>query len=382
MGENNIFFKSISEHFLSLQKNELMNKYKNLTFLQVNIISILLSSSLIVLFLTSCNSKKVDAPVLSGILWGGEGSRLIIRHIMKTDIPPDTIIIDNKGEFVWNPENFISGMYYLENLEGKKIIFILDSEKPQFIDGLFAIFPNHLKTKDTELPELFLKIENICNSWNYELSKISSQVEENIKNLSLEYIKEIHTKLDSIRLTYQEKVLSVSDEPLVKMIVLLQTAGNNPLFDMWRDRVLFFEVDSNLKPYMYLNEVLVFSQKVAELREIEQQHSKIKVGYEFPSLIYENDTVFINNYPFNFVYIEIRKSDTSPKSPDLSKYQKDGLEKFVIIADETDNYSEICNQLGIMQFPSNYLINKEGIIAAKNVWGTELFEALEIIFQK
>jgi len=332
--------------------------------------------------LSSC-TFTVEQPVLSGILWGGEGNRLILRSVSDSDNPPDTILIDNKSEFVWNPEVFERGLYYLENMNDRKIILILDPDKPQFIDGQYATFPNQLITVGTNLPELFLKVEMLCEAWNEEIISIvkapPSTQEEGQNNPIRE---KSEGTLDSLKSIYREKALSISDDPLVKMVVLMQFAGNNPLFDTWNDRALFLEVESELQPNIELNEVRIFSEKVAKLREMELHYNKVRVGDIFPLLVFRDDTISSEKYAGKPVYIEIRKSDTSYKSPDFSQYGNTDLKTFILVLDEKEEEVKTINHLGIMQFPSNFLLNTEGIVAGKNIWGKELKEAIELLLIK
>ena len=327
----------------------------------------------ILIGLSSCTST-VEQPILSGILWGGEGNMLIIRSVSDSENYPDTILIDNKGEFVWNPEFLKKGLYYLENMNGNKIILILDPEKPLFIDGQFATFPNKLITQGTNLPELFLKVETEAHLISHEEGQkfpLSERIEEGQNPPLMGELEGAYS--------YREKLLSISDEPLVKMVVLMQYAGNQPLFDVWNDRALFFEVESQLKHQTELNEVRIFSEKVAKLREMEIHYNKIQIGDKFPSLIFKDDTISTENFSGKSVYVEIRKPDTSYNTFDLSSYKKSDLETFILILDENEEEKTIVNLLGIMQFPSNFLLNTEGVVVAKNIWSKELKEALNLL---
>jgi hypothetical protein len=49
------------------------------------------------------------------------------------------------------------------------------------------------------------------------------------------------------------------------------------------------------------------------------------------------------------------------------------------IIDQRGDKTPIINNLGIMQFPSNFLINQEGVIVAKNIWGIELKKAIDMM---
>ena len=83
---------------------------------------------LIILFCVSCTHKN-QAPVLSGILWGGEGNMLIIKSVLDKSDSYDTLFIDHMGEFAWTPDTIISGLYRLENIYQEGVTLLLDPNK-------------------------------------------------------------------------------------------------------------------------------------------------------------------------------------------------------------------------------------------------------------
>jgi len=139
---------------------------------KLNITSSIFGCLFILINISSCISKT-DPPILSGILWGGEGNRMFIKSVSSENFTTDTILIDNMGEFVWNRDTIVAGFYSLEKMDGSKLILFLEPGKSQFIDGLFATFPEKIKIPGTDLPESFLKIENINKEWYNEIIILS-----------------------------------------------------------------------------------------------------------------------------------------------------------------------------------------------------------------
>jgi len=352
---------------------------------------------LILIFCISCNPKGQE-PVLSGILWGGEGNRLLIKSVLDESDSYDTLFIDNMGKFVWTPDTVQPGLYRLENIYHEGIIFFINPENPQFIDGQYFEFPENLKLPNSNLPKLLYDIESNTKSWNYEIDLIVANIDSLKDKITSAQMELLESEYDSIQTVYRERALAISSDPLARMMSLLQTAGNNLLFDMWEFRNLFFETDSMLKTLSHLEEVKIFSKNVARLRQMQQKYNNIEIGEYFPQLIFSTDTLNITKYKGNPVYIEIRLPETSYKNPDIQQYKRQGIEVVIIMLDSSgksigellpsayagcncilDNRGEnspIIEELGIMQYPSDFLLNENGIVAAKNIWGERLRKAI------
>ena len=348
---------------------------------------------LILMFCVACNSRN-QKPVLSGMLWGGEGNMLLIKPVLDGKNLYDTLFIDNMGEFAWNPDSVQPGLYRLENIFQEGITFFIDAENPQFVDGLYSEFPENLKLPDSNLPEIFYAIENNTKKWNYEIDLIIAKIDSLKDNITSSQMKLFENEYDSIRKAYCEQTLAISDEPIARMFALLQTVGNNPMFDMWEYRNLFFETDATLKSLSHLEEVRIFSKNVARLRNMQLKYDNIEIGGHFPTLIFLNDTLNIAKYKGNPVYIEIRLAETSYINPEIQQYKRQGIEVVIILLDSSEKgieealpriyaghncildsrgeNSPVIDKLGIMQYPSNFLLNENGIVAAKNIWGERL----------
>ncbi|MCL2074750.1 MAG: hypothetical protein FWH18_12580 [Marinilabiliaceae bacterium] len=321
------------------------------------------------LLLISCN-HQIETYILSGILWGGEGNRLIIKSV-SNDNYCDTILIDNMGEFVWNPDTLTSGFYYLEKIDGSKLILYLEVGKSQIIDGLYTTFPENIKTPNTDLPLQFLEIENINKKWFDEINDLYNDYQKD------DLISDLNQKFDSIKTIYRKQIMEFSEVPLVRMFALMQSAGNNSMFDSWSDRELFFELQPKLKNYFHIKEVRIFLEKTEELHQLEQYYNRTSIGKTIPTLFFEDDTIFATKHLGKPVYLELRNADSEKPQTDFSIFQKMGLEIYVIYIDKTEEKS-LSDRLGIIQFPTNFLLNKEGIISAKNIWGEKLYEAIDL----
>jgi hypothetical protein len=361
---------------------------------------------LIIILLAACQPPK-EQPALSGVLWGGEGNRLLIRSATDYGRIIDTLLVDHQGEFVWNPDTVVPGFYLLEKNSDNRLVLVFNN-KPVQVDAQYINFPSNAKVTGSDHAQDFFKVENITKNWQQALKKASAATSDSGWVPSPPAVANLKFMLDSITKVYQEDVLNVAEAPLVRMYALLQTAGQRQMFDPWSHRQLFYETDSLLGSYQFLNEVRQFSGKVSKLRETEQVGLKFQPGDAFPEMILaydQSDTISTNDLRQSKVYIGIyhpgqaNGQDLYQESLlQVGRYQWRGLKTAILTTDSASiikanprffyhNYASglslnLNEELGIVSLPANFLLNEEGIIVAKNVWGDKLQQVLEQLHQK
>lgn len=364
----------------------------------------------------ACSSNK-KRPILSGLLWGGEGSRIIIKHADSSINWSDTIIINHLGEFEWFKDSIQTGFYRLEKTSGEGLMFFLKKGSAVYIDALYVTYPQETKIKGSDISLDILAVENNSRKWIEEIAHLSDRTKASSWSVSDLNMHELKSDFDSIREIYKNHALEISTNPLVRYIALLQQAGNNPLFDPWIDRHYYFELDSLLKTdkqHNQFDKFNQFNQKVDSLHRIDLQHRKIKPGSAFPEISLPNmwgDTISISQFRKSPLYIEIwnpsMKENARIHSSTFSlinRYRRQELEVYLIAIDtitatwkdkirEQNLYyqnvidldgsaSVLYNKLGIMQLPSNFLVDTNGVVMAKNIWGDQLEQGIDLLLKK
>lgn len=365
-----------------------------------------LSVLLMMMLLMACQPPK-EQPALSGVLWGGEGNRMLIRSATEYGQVADTLLVDHQGVFVWNPDTVVPGFYLLEKNPDNRLVLVFNN-KPVQVDAQYINFPANAKVTGSNHSQDFFKVENIIKNWQQALKKASAATSDSGWIPSPGAVANIKAKLDSLTHIYREDLLNVAEAPLVRMYALLQTAGHRQMFDPWKHRQLFYDTDSLLTSYHFLQEVRQFSSKVAKLRETERVGQKFIPGDAFPEMVlaYEqSDTISTENLRQSAVYIGIY-DPTQQNGQELyqesllqlGRYQWRGLKAAILTTDSANinkvnprfyyhNYASglslnLKEELGIVLLPANFLLNEEGVIVAKNVWGDKLQEVLEQLHQK
>lgn len=365
-----------------------------------------LSVLIMILLLVGCQPPK-EQPALSGVLWGGEGNRLLIRAATNYEQVLDTLLVDHQGEFVWTPDTVIPGFYFLEKNSDNRLVLIFNND-PIYVDAQYINFPSDAKVTGADHSQDFFKVENISKNWQQALAKATSSVSDSAWIPSPSAVANLKIKLDSITKIYREDILNVAEPPLVRMYALLQTTGQRQLFDPWKHRQLFYDTDDQLASFHFLKEVRQFSDKVALLRETEQMGSKLQPGDVFPDMVLARDHVdTLTTEDLRHAKVYIGVYDPSQKNAqalfnesllELGRYQWRGLKAAILLTDSAvinkvnprfhyHNYASglstnLKEELGIVSLPANFLLNEEGVIVAKNVWGDKLQQVLEQLHQK
>jgi hypothetical protein len=281
------------------------------------------------------------------------------------------------------------------------------------VDAQYINYPEDSKVTGSDIALDALELEKISNKWLKEITPLIQQAQDSIWIASDANRQKLTSDLDSVRLIYRDLALEISVKPLVRFLALHQNAGNISLFEPWTDRQYFFQADTALQSYKTIPEIQQFLVKVDSLRRLHFLNEKIKPGTQFPLLSFPNmvgDTISSQKFKGIPVYVEIWNPSMPVNArihasvvPILNKYRRPELEVYMIAVDTATTVwkdavrmqslyyqqvvdskgvnSNLFNDLGIIQLPSNFLIDANGIVVAKNIWGRQLDEGIELLLR-
>jgi hypothetical protein len=360
-------------------------------------IMIRLLQAFVFLFLFTACGSRTETPPLSGILWGGEGNRIVLQSVSDSLSVNDTLLINHVGEFQWRPDTVIPGFYKLSKYTGQSVIVVLDGVEPVVLDGQYFNFPELLSINGPVSSNGFLHIDKLAASWRQALeSEITAIVDSdwmpNQKMVTL-----LHHKLDSIDQNYHALMFPQNGHPLVQMYALLQTAGNRNLYHLIADSALFVSVTHAIQPYSYLSEVKHFLRKTERLKKVLYSRQQLIPGAMFPNIAI-NDSLDFSKLRGYLAYLEISDAKRLSAIPFIpARY--DNLVSVRIVFDTISlltpdgwDYSclkfkqydreRITDDLGLIQLPSNFVIDTLGVIIARDVWNSQLEAVLKQLVKK
>ncbi|MDG5799461.1 hypothetical protein QA597_03700 [Marinilabiliaceae bacterium ANBcel2] len=347
---------------------------------------------LIITFIAiSCNNEVHHSP-LSGILWGGEGSRLIIHEATSNSQYSDTILINHQAEFEWNPDSLTDGFYCLSKTSGEKATFYIEQNQPLIIDAQYISYPQNIKITGLNCNKEIHKIEANSKMWHNELTKATSITKSSKWSATKEEKKALSSKIDSINSKYRNQAERIATTPLSKMFALMQATGNQRLFDPWLDRELFFEVESQLNNYTQLKEVKKFISKSSKLKEKKRLHNLYSPGDKFPidtletiissnlENLFNNDLLYVefttsenehllNSIERNFVLDVINNNHKALifVMDSLNHPQRLYHSNILYHLTTNEKQSKIAETIGLITMPANFILDNNSNIIAKNI---------------
>lgn len=361
---------------------------------------------LFVTLLVSCGEKERQAP-LSGVMWGGEGNRIIIMPA-SGEAFRDTLLIDNHGMFAWTPDTLIPGFYILEKSPNNHLVLVMEDNRPVSIDAQYISFPKNCKVTGSDNYLDFYQIETLSKKWQKAMQTSTSTTIDSVWKPTAQAVEKLKQTLDSITQIYREEIVQISDEPLVRMFGLLQTAGNKRLFDPWAHKELYFAADSMLEPFSHLREVKMFRREAEVLYNKHLLFNKLQPGTQFPEIILSvmgQDTLSTSDFLGSPLYIELYEPGKEDQAAihqkaieKVNSFQWRGMKAAFLLLDSitlpeskrgfnsmnlSDGLSpEIMEQLGVVSLPANFILSDSGIIAGKNLWDKKLQELMELLVKK
>jgi thiol-disulfide isomerase/thioredoxin len=370
----------------------------------------------------SCGSKNEFR--IEGTLDGGAGRQIRLDLVKGNQLGTvDSTLLDDKGHFVLKGNLEQPSFGILRTPENKMIMVILhpgdhitvtgsydDLEKNHVVEGsedtkLFEEFRVHLQQNIDKLEAMNKTYRDSLRSPNIgeitkELRKRSMDVINEQKEYTRRFVTEHAGSLASLLALYQ------------------QIAPGMYIMDPMEDLAYYEKVDSALNvTYPASDPVITFHAQLAELRSRKRQQEEeekiLGIGKVPPEIALpdpQGDTLRLSSLRGKVVLLDFWASWCSPcrrENPNLvktyEKYHKKGFEIFQVSLDRTKEawmngikadhldqwyhvsdlgywQSSVVKLYHIQGIPTNYLLDKDGKIIARNLRGEALAAKLAEIF--
>jgi len=361
----------------------------------------LFAISIVMLLLAACGSRK-EPPAVSGLLWDGVGNRLVLKYAVDPALLHDTIIINHAGEFSWDSDKIVPGIYRLQKLSGEGILLILTDTSHVYIDGQYHNFPQGAKVVGTPFSDQFFLVDKTCNLWVEAINSVLKLTADSLWSPSTTNLAILHDKVDSLSAIYSVKVKALDLTPVEKMYALIQQAGTHNLFDPWEHRELFFEIDTALRKHSGIPEIERFRQGVAFIRQVHVMDSVLRPGNQLvtANAPFFSDTLQKLREMRKPIYLQFYQLEAIATSPNwqrhlqvLERYKRAGLLVYEIEVDSVklnaltfggepnQAGNTILPALGITHLPANFVVDTTGVIVARDVWHPDLEMVFSTLFR-
>ena len=376
-----------------------------------------------IMIIAGCKNNSVR---ISGTLINpAKGNYIYLDELMSNEVKTiDSVKIPDNGTFSFKKE-IKSPAFYLLKINDRNFLTMLlaPGEKMNMISNYDSLnYPISVTgSKGTELMnEYNKKLRNTIS----KLSGLSNIYRQNINNPKLPQVIE---SLDSIAQTYLEEINSYTkkyiDDNLTSLVSLIalyqQVAPNAYVLNPAKDYNYYLKVDSSLSLlYRDYEPVKTLHEQVKELLNgadsKDPNSASAAAGAEAPEIILPSpagDTIKLSSTRGSVVLLDFWASWCSPcrlESPNLVKaydmYHRKGFQIYQVSLDKTKDAwvkgieddqlgkwihvsdiqywnSKAAKLYKIESIPSNFLLDKEGRIIAKNLRGVALQNKLAELFK-
>ncbi len=374
----------------------------------------------LVFILFSCSSpEKERVPVVDGVITNSDFENIYLYKKGNANLLVDTITVDKEGVFRVYKESIDSACFYTLGFhDGKQINFFL---KPNDFVQL-SIDANNIEescvSKNSKFMNAFWSIERNNHKFQNDINDLSAEFSQLIGKENVDSIyAALLIQKDSLIQLYRNRSLEIakkSKDKIIEWLMLNQKAGNVSLFDLQKDLKLFMDNSEKLISDPQLKNLFVaYDKHLMEAYSLIRSSERYTVGNDFIKLRARtnwNDSLPFKNLNaklINIVMWSLNNDLASGKFKQINEIQRNynykGL-KTLFVAYEEDkeawrvatgklysNYWHLIDtsatnsldlvELGIRSFPANFLVDKEGKIIARDLWGEGLEKQVSIFLK-
>lgn len=367
-----------------------------------------------------CQNEQKKGFLINGEIKGGAGKFIKVIDMTMPGLGVDSIELDLAGRFTFGKVIHEPNDYVFYFSPEKSIrITPLPEEQIQLVGN----FSNLVKTysiqgsADSEQISKILKRQQILIA---EIDSVRSFYMRNQLHPNMDSIVELSKKrsdsIFNIGKAELEKQIKSNPGSMASYIALAQKLGPDlPYFNVQNDYDYFFMVDTALMHRFDTATVVnMLHGYVVRSKQLKQHQANsgqmLRIGDEVPEIALPNpagDTLYLSALRGKYVLIDFWGSWCRPcrlEHPNLRKaywrYRKRGFDVFQVALEHTAEDwkntlredklywknqvselrymdSEVARMYKIKSVPANFLIDKEGKILAKNIYGDELLAKLE-----
>lgn len=369
---------------------------------------------IVFLGLSSCIESVNDFTV-SGKISNGEGQYLYLYDLSNNQFDVvDSALLDSEGEFSFAGEIEEIAFYVLRTDITNYIQLILKPEANIYITGDAQNLGRTYTVVGSEDCEAVHRLRMELNSVITEIDSMATYLDNHVESNDFELKRrEMSARYDSLmkmHKSFSEQFIKENKSSLASIIALFQQVGPRTyIFSMKEDYELFRMVDSVLGlKYSEIPTYKRFHSQFEEYRVLKEAREKVakklSQGKKAPEIALPNpegDTIALSSLKGKYVLIDFWASWCKPcrnENPVLvenyKKYNDKGFEIFQVSLDrdkeawinaiKKDNLnwthvsdlkfwdSAPAKVYDVTGIPANFLIDKNGIIIAKNLRGDAL----------
>ena len=354
--------------------------------------------SILLAFVAGCSQKSENNYSIKGDIKGLDDQFVYLEKMGETDFVVLDSVKSTEGKFSFDGEIGLPMQHYITFDELDAEITFFNEPSEITITGNTDSLQK-TKVEGSASQELFEKYQTrltqIRNQqrdiyYKYQEAKAGGDKEQ------MTFYEQQYMSLDSIRNSYSDKFIKDHPKSPVAGYVAMRFSYT---YDLDKLKEIVSGFDPSISESYYVEQL---NERVAKLEST-------AIGKKAPEFTMDNvdgEPVSLSDFRGKYVLLDFWAAWCSPcraENPNVVKaYQKYKDKGFTVLgvsldrkrddwlkAIEKDNLTwthlsdlkgwenEASNLYGVMSIPANYLLNKEGVIVAKNLRGEALHEKLE-----
>lgn len=367
-----------------------------------------------ILILFSCkNDKDQGNFTVSGTISDANGKELILNKFTAEKILPlDTIILNEKGEFYYKNATAAPELFglQLKGVQGQ-IMFIADSLDNIKINGSRNDFRNSYTVSGSKHSVLLKEMYDKLNITYAKIDELRKERQNNSENDTLTMAVDArYQEVIKGNNSYIKDFINTNIESPVA-IIALNLAINQQAISLENDRNLFEKISTtltniypksslvkNLSDYLKNNPIVAGKPKIgntaADISQATPEGKIVSLSSLRGNYVLldfwaawcrpcrmENPTVLKNYNKYKSKGFTVFQVSLDQKKEDWVKaIEKDGLGEWTHVSDLQYWQSAPAAKYGVRGIPSNFLIDPEGKIIAKDLRGSNLGAELAKIY--
>ena len=360
-----------------------------------------------------CSSAVTEhTPILNGKI-ANAPQLVLLERLDSLPVVVDTLKLSTDGTFTCTRKGLYTDFYRI-NIGQHHINLILNPDSTTTINFDYFDIDNSLSFSGYGQSALLQKVELNSKQFAIELSALSDSIKKLAATQVADSVIEMQFRnQESLATRYRanlDNILKGNESSLIAIPTLLQGAENNSLYSFPKDKQLFITTQYIISQlYSQSYQVKRFSSLVTSVYAKLNGFKPIVIGGYLPDIeafTPWNERLAITSLVGKNVMVVVWSSQQPKcraKNKEISKlmwrYRNQGLETYMIsvdsdaeqwkkaikeddlnclhVSDLGGSISPIIGLYGIESLPTIFLLNHDGKITEKNIWGEQLEDAIQ-----